>query len=101
LLVTLSRHYKKSPEDVTNEELKQYLYYARLAEALQKVSQNPAFLGAQTGAMSVFHTWGQSLTYHPHIHMLVPAGGLSEDGMEWIKAGKNFFLPVKVLSKGV
>jgi len=69
------------------------------AEALQKVARNPAFLGAETGAMSVLHTWGQSLTYHPHIHMLVPAGGLSEDGMEWINAGKRFFLPVKVLSK--
>lgn len=74
------------------------LLFKASAETLQKVSRNPRFLGAETGAVSVLHTWGQALTYHPHIHMLVPAGGLSEDGVEWIHAGKNFFLPVKVLS---
>jgi len=68
------------------------------AEVLRKVGNNPNFLGAQTGAVSVLHTWGQALTYHPHIHMLVPAGGLSADGMEWVKSGKKFFLPVKALS---
>ncbi|MEQ8810925.1 MAG: IS91 family transposase [Imperialibacter sp.] len=68
------------------------------AETLLKVGRNPKFLGAETGAVSVLHTWGQALTYHPHIHMLVPAGGLSEDGVEWVNAGKKFFLPVKVLS---
>ena len=68
------------------------------AETLLKVGRNPKFLGAETGAVSVLHTWGQALTYHPHIHMLVPAGGLSEDGVEWVNAGKKFFLPVKVFS---
>lgn len=74
------------------------LLFKASAETLQKVGSNPKFLGAQTGAVSVLHTWGQALTYHPHIHMLVPAGGLSEDEMEWINAGKKFFLPVKALS---
>lgn len=69
------------------------------AMALQKVAGNPAFLGAQTGAVSVLHTWGQSLSYHPHIHCLVPAGGLDPDGQEWIHTSKKFFVPVKVLSK--
>ena len=74
------------------------LLFKATALALQKVGKNPKFLGAQTGAVSVLHTWGQALTYHPHIHMIVPAGGLSDDGMEWIEAGKKFFVPVKALS---
>lgn len=51
------------------------------------------------GAIMVLHTWGQALTYHPHVHMLVPAGGLTEDRMEWIHVSKKFFLPVKILSR--
>jgi len=56
-------------------------------------------LEAQTGALSVLHTWGQNLSLHPHVHMLVPAGGLDTDGMQWIASSKGFFLPVKALSK--
>ena len=55
-------------------------------------------LEAQTGALSVLHTWGQNLSLHPHVHMLVPAGGLDTDGMQWIASSKGFFLPVKALS---
>jgi predicted RNA-binding Zn-ribbon protein involved in translation (DUF1610 family) len=66
--------------------------------AIKEAGLNPSFLGAKMGAISVLHTWGQTLTYHPHIHMLVPAGGLSSDNMEWITASKNFLLPVKALS---
>ena len=67
--------------------------------ALRDLCNNPRFLGAQTGAVAVLHTWSSTLVYHPHIHMLVPAGGLSEDGMEWIKAENNYLIPVKVLSR--
>jgi hypothetical protein len=67
--------------------------------AIQKTACNPAFLGAQSGNVSVLHTWGQSLNYHPHIHTLVPAGGIDPDGQEWINASKKFFVPVKALSK--
>lgn len=69
------------------------------ATALDKVGRNPKFLGAQTGAVAVLHTWGQALTYHPHVHMVVPAGGLSPDGTQWVQAPKKFFLPVRVLSR--
>lgn len=62
-------------------------------------AKNTKYLGANAGAVGVLHTWGQALTYHPHIHMIVPAGGLTEDGTEWIPSHKKFFLPVKVLSK--
>lgn len=67
-------------------------------KALKNCLTNPKFLGAQSGAVAVLHTWGQTLTYHPHLHMVVPAGGLSEDEMEWIHSNKKYLLPVKVLS---
>ena len=67
-------------------------------QAVKKVTADPRYLGALTGAVSVLHTWGQSLTYHPHVHMLVPAGGITEDGVEWRDA-KDYLAPVKVLSK--
>lgn len=75
------------------------LLFSAASEALKNAGRNPRFLGAETGAVAVLHTWGQTLSYHPHIHMLVPAGGLSEDGMEWVNAPKKFFVPVKALSK--
>lgn len=75
------------------------LLFEAASEALKNAGSNPRFLGAETGAVAVLHTWGQTLSYHPHIHMLVPAGGLSEDGMEWISSPKKFFVPVKALSK--
>jgi hypothetical protein len=75
------------------------LLFKAASQTLRKVAQNPKFLGAETGAVAVLHTWGQALTYHPHIHMIVPAGGLTPDGVEWVRSPKKFFLPVKALSK--
>ncbi len=75
------------------------LLFKAASKALKQAGDNPAFLGAETGAVAVLHTWGQTLTYHPHIHMIVPAGGLSSDQEEWIASGQKFFLPVKALSK--
>lgn len=66
--------------------------------AILKAGENPRFLGGKTGCVAVLHTWGQALTYHPHVHLLVPAGGFDTDLMEWIKTDKKFFAPVKVLS---
>ena len=64
---------------------------------MRKVTSHPAFLGAESGHLSILHTWGQNLSYHPHIHMLVPAGGIDQDGMQWIRSAKKFFVPVKAL----
>jgi hypothetical protein len=75
------------------------LLFKASAKTVLQVASRPGFLGAQTGCLSILHTWGQNMLYHPHIHMLVPSGGLSEDLLEWIPAGKKFFAPVKVLSK--
>ncbi len=74
------------------------LLFQSVSQAIQSAGKNPSFLGADIGALCILHTWGQTLTYHPHIHMLVPAGGLSSDGVEWIASNKKFFIPVKALS---
>lgn len=74
------------------------LLFKAAGKTLSQCAKNPDFLGAQPGAVAILHTWGQNLSYHPHIHMIVPAGGLSEDQMEWVPAHKNFFVPVKALS---
>lgn len=82
-----------------NQQLCYDLLFKASSATLRQGAANPEFLGAETGAVAVLHTWGQTLTYHPHIHMIVPAGGLSSDQTEWVYAGKKFFLPVKALSK--
>jgi hypothetical protein len=66
-------------------------------EAVSKAANNPEFLGAETGAIAVLHTWTQVLTYHPHVHMIIPCGGLSEDQMEWIACEYDFLAPKRVL----
>ena len=96
--IVFSMPHLLNPLFYINQNLCYKLLFDAASQALQKAGRNPQFLGAETGAVAVLHTWGQTLTYHPHIHMLVPAGGLSEDGMEWIQAGKKFFMPVKALS---
>ena len=76
------------------------LYNALLQSAWQAVSKaavNPKFLGAQTGAVAVLHTWTQTMNQHPHIHMIIPCGGLSEDEMEWVSCRNNFFAPKKII----
>lgn len=73
------------------------LLFACSAQALQELAGNPRRLGAQLGMLGVLHTWSRTLVYHPHIHYLVPGGGLSPDGRQWIAARPKFLLPVKAL----
>ena len=68
------------------------------SQAILKAGENPCFLGVKTGGVAILHTWGQALTYHPHVHLLVPAGGFDSDQIEWIQSGKKFFAPIKALS---
>jgi predicted RNA-binding Zn-ribbon protein involved in translation (DUF1610 family) len=68
------------------------------AAALQTLAWDPRYVGGQMGMMGVLHTWGRNLSYHPHVHYLVPAGGLSADGKQWLAARRNFLVPVKALS---
>jgi hypothetical protein len=68
------------------------------SQSILKAGENPRFLGAKTGSVAMLHTWGQALTYHPHVQMLVPAGGFDSDMLEWRKSDDDFFAPVKALS---
>ena len=74
------------------------LFSASAASALE-VAANPERLGAEIGLIAVLHTWGQNLLLHPHIHCVVPAGGLSPDHEHWVSSGQRFFLPVKALRR--
>ena len=69
------------------------------AETMLTIAADPKHLGARIAITSVLHTWGSAMTHHPHVHMIVPGGGLSPDGKRWIATRSNFFLPVLVLSK--
>jgi Putative transposase len=73
------------------------LLFKASAETTLEIAATPRHLGARIGFMSVLHTWGSALT-HPHLHMVVPGGGLSRDGSKWIACRPRYFLPVEVLS---
>jgi Putative transposase/Transposase zinc-binding domain len=82
-----------------NKRLLYDLLFRSSATTLLEVARNPKHLGADIGLLSVLHTWGQNLQHHPHVHCVVPAGGLALDGSRWISASSRFFLPVRVLSR--
>jgi len=75
------------------------LLFKAAAETLATIAADPKHLGARIGLIAVLHTWGSALTHHPHVHCIVPGGGLSPDGTRWIACRKGFFLPVRVLSR--
>ena len=74
------------------------LLFRAAAQTLLQIAADPEHLGAKIGFLAVLHTWGQTLLHHPHLHCVVPGGGLSPDQRRWIPCGHKFFLPVKVLS---
>ncbi len=69
------------------------------AETLLTIAADPRHLGARIGATAVLHSWGSAITHHPHVHMIVPGGGISLDGTRWVPCRPSFFLPVRVLSR--
>jgi hypothetical protein len=75
------------------------LLFTAAAEALTTIAADPKHLGAAIGVVAVLHTWGQSLNHHPHVHCVVPGGGISHDGNRWVASRHDFFLPVRVLSR--
>jgi len=82
----------------SNQKCMYNLLFRTSAAATQELARDPRFVGGQIGLIGVLHTWARNLTYHPHVHYLVPAGGLSADGQTWLPARKDFFVPVKPLS---
>ena len=92
------------PEEIAaiayqNKAVVYSLLFRATAETLRTIAADPKRLGAEIGFIAVLHTWGQTLQYHPHVHCLVPGGGLSLDGQRWISCRRGFFLPVRVLSR--
>jgi hypothetical protein len=94
------------PEEIAaiayqNKELVYSILFQITAETLKTIAADPKHLGAQIGFFAVLHSWGQNLVFHPHLHCVVPGGGLSTDGKRWVacKRKPDFFLPVRVLSR--
>jgi hypothetical protein len=88
-----------APLALQNPRVVYGLLFQAASRTLLEVAANPRHLGARIGFLAVLHTWGQNLHHHPHIHCVVPAGGLSPDGSRWISSSPHFFLPVRVLSR--
>ena len=75
------------------------ILFKAAAQTLLRIAADPKHLGARIGLTLVLHTWGSAMTHHPHVHGIVPGGGLSTDGEHWIACKPGFFLPVRVLSR--
>jgi hypothetical protein len=82
-----------------NKRVVYAILFRAAADAMRDVAANPRHLGAEIGAVAVLHSWGQTMTYHPHLHCIVPAGGLSSDQTRWVACRPGFLLPVRVLSR--
>jgi hypothetical protein len=82
-----------------NKRVVYAILFRAAADALRDVAADPRHLGAEIGAVAVLHTWGQALHHHPHLHCIVPGGGLSADQTRWVSCRPGFFLPVRVLSR--
>lgn len=82
-----------------NKETVYAVLFRTAAETLRTIAADPRHLGAEIGLVAVLHTWGQNLHHHPHVHCVVPGGGLSLDGARWVACRPGFFLPVRVLSR--
>ena len=91
------------PEEIAaiayqNKEVVYGILFRATAETLQTIAADPKHLGAEIGFFAVLHSWGSNLMHHPHLHCVVPGGGISPDGGHWIYCKPHFFLPVRVLS---
>jgi hypothetical protein len=92
------------PTEVTNIALNNKatvydLLFHAASETMLTIAADPRHLGARIGITAVLHTWGSALTHHPHVHMIVPGGGIAPDGQRWISSRPAFLLPVRVLGK--
>jgi hypothetical protein len=97
--VVFTLPHQLGPLTLQNKQEVYSLLFRASAETLLLVARDPKHLGAEIGFFSVLHTWNQQLLFHPHIHCVVPAGGLAADHTRWISGRHNFFLPVKVMGR--
>jgi hypothetical protein len=91
--------HRLAPLVLQNKKVLYDLLFRSSAETLQEVARDPRHLGAEIGFFSVLHTWSQQLNAHPHVHCVVPAGGLSLDHTRWVRSRENYFLPKEVLRR--
>lgn len=82
-----------------NKQVVYGILFRSVSETLRRIAADPKHLGAQIGFLAVLHTWGQNLMHHPHVHCVVPGGGISPDGSRWISCRDGFFVSVRVLSR--
>lgn len=87
-----------NPLILQNKRICYELLFRAVSETLKEVAENTKYLGAKVGFFSILHTWGQNLVEHPHIHVVIPSGGINQEKKSWVKTKKKFLLPVKVLS---
>jgi hypothetical protein len=88
-----------SPLVLQNPRVLYGLLFRTVTQTLQDIAQDPKHLGAEIGGFAVLHTWGQQLHHHPHLHCVLPAGGVAPEGTRWVPCRPHFFLPVRVLSR--
>jgi len=88
-----------SPVALQNKRVLYEILFRAASDTLLQIAADPKHLGARIGFLCVLHTWGQTLVHHPHLHVIVPGGGLAADGTRWIASRPNYFVPVKVLSR--
>ena len=84
---------------IRNKAVVYGLLFRTVAQTLRTIAADPRHLGAEIGFFAVLHTWGQTLVHHPHLHCVIPGGGLANDGSGWVACRPGFFLPVRVLSR--
>jgi hypothetical protein len=90
---------KLGPIALQNKRVVYGILFRAVSETLRTIGRDRKHLGAEIGFLAVLHTWGQTVLHHPHIHCVVPGGGISPDGKRWISSRKNFFVSVRVLSR--
>lgn len=88
-----------APLALQNPRLVYGLLFRAVSQTLLQVAATPRHLGGRIGFLAILHTWGQNLLHHPHVHCVVPAGGLAPDGSRWVRCRPGFFLPVRVLGR--
>jgi Putative transposase/Transposase zinc-binding domain len=97
--VVFTLPHQLAPLAFHNKKILYALLFRASAATLLEIAADPKHLGAEIGFLSVLHTWGQNLLHHPHVHCVIPAGGLSPDHKSWVRPRYPFFLPVRVLSR--
>lgn len=97
--ITFTLPGRLGPVALQNQAVIYNLLFKAASQTLLRIAADPKHLGALIGFFAVLHTWGQTLAHHPHVHCVVPGGGLSQDRTQWLSCRQGFFLPVRVLSR--